>query len=91
MGVRPAARVATYAPDRQRDALPRQRATLSCRSAPETGMLTYVLRDVLESKMQNGRQDQSPVIHVKAGTMLTGPMSKSDVGTCSTRPTLNDF
>jgi hypothetical protein len=35
IGVRPAARVATYAPDRHRDALPRQRATLSSQSAPE--------------------------------------------------------
>jgi hypothetical protein len=34
-GARPAARVATYAPDRHRDALPRQRATPSSRSAPE--------------------------------------------------------
>jgi hypothetical protein len=68
-----------YAPDRHRDALPRQRATLRSRSAPETGMLIYVLRDFLESKMQKGRQDRSPVIHVKAGTMQTGPMSKSDV------------
>jgi hypothetical protein len=54
-------------------------------------MFMYVFKDVLESKMQNGQQDRSPVIHVKAGTMLTGPMSKYDVGTCSTRPTLNDF
>jgi hypothetical protein len=35
IGARPAARVATFAPDRHRDALPRQRATLSSRSAPE--------------------------------------------------------
>jgi hypothetical protein len=33
--VRRAARFATYAPDRHRDALPRQRATPSSRSAPE--------------------------------------------------------
>jgi hypothetical protein len=35
IGARPAARVATYAPDRHRDALPWQRATLRSRSAPE--------------------------------------------------------
>jgi hypothetical protein len=35
IGVPPAARVATYTPDRHRDALPRQRATLRCRSASE--------------------------------------------------------
>jgi hypothetical protein len=34
IGVRPAARVATYAPERHRDALARQTATLSSRSAP---------------------------------------------------------
>jgi hypothetical protein len=104
-------RVATYAPERQRDALPKlsvaelperprdwhadidsQRETEEKARQPETKcMLIYVLRDVLESKMQNGRQDRSPVIYVKAGTMLTGPMSKFDVGTCSTRSTLNDF
>jgi hypothetical protein len=36
IGVRPAARVATYAPERHRDALPRQRATLGSRSAPDS-------------------------------------------------------
>jgi hypothetical protein len=35
VGTRPAALVATYAPDRHRDAVPRHRATLSSRSAPE--------------------------------------------------------
>jgi hypothetical protein len=35
IGVRPAARVVTYALDRHRDALPRHRATRSSQSAPE--------------------------------------------------------
>jgi DNA-nicking Smr family endonuclease len=35
IGARPAARVATYEPDRHKNALPRQRATLGSRSAPE--------------------------------------------------------
>jgi hypothetical protein len=35
IGARPVARVATYAPDQHRDALPRQRATLSSQSAPK--------------------------------------------------------
>jgi hypothetical protein len=35
IGVRPAACVATYAPDQHRDALPWHTATLSSRSAPE--------------------------------------------------------
>jgi hypothetical protein len=34
IGVRPAARFVMYAPDRHRDELPRQRATLSSRSTP---------------------------------------------------------
>jgi hypothetical protein len=40
----------------------------------------YVLRYDFESNMQNGRQDQSPVIHIEAATTRTGPMSQS---TCS--------
>jgi hypothetical protein len=36
-----------------------------------------VFREFFESNMQNGAQDERRVIHVKAGTTRTGPISKS--------------
>jgi hypothetical protein len=51
-------------------------ASASRATDPSASLARSIFRDDLESKMQNGRQDRSPVVRVKAGTMRTGPMSE---------------
>jgi hypothetical protein len=75
IGVRPAARVATYVLDRHRDALPRQRATLSSRSAPKM----KAARDKPGPPACTAWSAKSP-ISVRAGA-LRRPKDSTEIGT----------